>query len=377
MKNKRKEAITMSNVELGTIVNIKTGKLDANASSDSGAYPFFTCSREPLKIDTYSYDCECVLVAGNGDLNVKYYSGKFDAYQRTYIIEASDKRKLFVKYLYYFVDSIIDFIRSQSIGGVIKYIKLGDLTSLKLPLPSLERQREIAAVLDKASELVDKRKAQLAELDRLAESIFYDMFGDPVTNPKGWSHKTLSELGEWKSGGTPSRNNSGYFCGKIPWVSSGELNNMYIGNTNEHITEDAILNSNTKKIKVGSILLGMYDTAALKSSITKRIMCCNQAIAYSRLEDNVADTLFVYTVIQICKEEYKKLQRGIRQKNLNLSMIKAISIIYPPLALQQQFAERIEKIEEQKAKAKDALKESENLFQRLMQDMFNPEYHNS
>ena len=70
-------------VKLGDLTKIKTGKLDANASSEDGQYPFFTCSREPLKISNYSYDCECVLVAGNGDLNVKYYNGKFDAYQRT------------------------------------------------------------------------------------------------------------------------------------------------------------------------------------------------------------------------------------------------------------------------------------------------------
>ena len=89
-------------VKLGDLTHIRTGKLDANASSENGQYPFFTCSKEPLRIASYSYDCECVLVAGNGDLNVKYYDGKFDAYQRTYIIESADKRKLLVKYLYFF-----------------------------------------------------------------------------------------------------------------------------------------------------------------------------------------------------------------------------------------------------------------------------------
>ena len=81
---------------LGDYVSIKTGKLDDNASSENGQYPFFTCSVEPLKIDSYHYDCECVLVAGNGDLNVKYYNGKFDAYQRTYIIESNNKTVLLV-----------------------------------------------------------------------------------------------------------------------------------------------------------------------------------------------------------------------------------------------------------------------------------------
>ena len=89
----------MEYVNLGKIAKIKTGKLDANVANKNGKYPFFTCSKEPLTINTYSYDCECVLVAGNGDLNVKYYNGKFDAYQRTYIIEILDKNKYNTKYI--------------------------------------------------------------------------------------------------------------------------------------------------------------------------------------------------------------------------------------------------------------------------------------
>ena len=87
-------------LKVGNITKIRTGKLDANASSPDGKYPFFTCSKNPLKISTYSYDCECVLVAGNGDLNVKYYNGKFDAYQRTYIIEDNSNGLLYMPYLY-------------------------------------------------------------------------------------------------------------------------------------------------------------------------------------------------------------------------------------------------------------------------------------
>ena len=115
-------------VKIGDLTKIKTGKLDANASSEDGQYPFFTCSKEPLKISTYSYDCECVLVAGNGDLNVKYYNGKFDAYQRTYIIENNSDGKLYMPYLYLFMEEYVEELRRQAIGGVIKYIKLGNLT---------------------------------------------------------------------------------------------------------------------------------------------------------------------------------------------------------------------------------------------------------
>ena len=113
-------------MRLGDLVNIRTGKLDANAASENGQYPFFTCSKEPLRIDNYSYDCECVLVAGNGDLNVKYYKGRFDAYQRTYIIELKPEvTEISTYYLYLFFMLYVQELRIKSIGGIIKYIKLG------------------------------------------------------------------------------------------------------------------------------------------------------------------------------------------------------------------------------------------------------------
>ena len=187
-------------VKLGTLTRIRTGKLDANASSENGTYPFFTCSKEPLRIDSYSYDCECVLVAGNGDLNVKYYDGKFDAYQRTYIIESTDKSKLLVKYLYFFLDIYVEVLRTQSIGGVIKYIKLGNLTDALIPLPSIERQAEIIDCLEKCNALIDRRQQQLELIEQAVKSRFIELFGDPVANPHGFDKVALSELADIKIG---------------------------------------------------------------------------------------------------------------------------------------------------------------------------------
>lgn len=111
-----------------------------------------------MKISSFSYDCECCLVAGNGDLNVKYYNGKFDAYQRTYIIESLDKEKLDVMYLYFFLCSYIEVLRKQSIGGVIKYIKLGNLTDALIPIPSLEKQKKSVEILLKLKKSLMKIK---------------------------------------------------------------------------------------------------------------------------------------------------------------------------------------------------------------------------
>ena len=187
----------MNNIDfkkLGDYVKIKTGKLDANASSEYGEYPFFTCSIEPLKISSYSYDCECCLVAGNGDLNVKYYNGKFDAYQRTYIIESLDKEKLDVMYLYFFLSSYIEVLRKQSIGGVIKYIKLGNLTDALIPIPELSKQKEICQNLIKAKKILSSNENLLSKYNTLIKSRFIEMFGDnPVENGK-WKVEKLGNL---------------------------------------------------------------------------------------------------------------------------------------------------------------------------------------
>ena len=183
-------------VRLGNYVKIKTGKLDANASSTDGKYPFFTCSKEPLKISTYSYDCECVLVAGNGDLNVKYYNGKFDAYQRTYIIEDNGSGMLYIPYLYFFMERYVEELRKQSIGGVIKYIKLGNLTDAIIELPDINTQKIIVKMLRKAKSALDMRKDELGVFDNLIKSRFVEMFGNPDINEKKWNVYKMEQLCE-------------------------------------------------------------------------------------------------------------------------------------------------------------------------------------
>ena len=171
-------------VKLGELVKIRTGRLDANAASENGEYPFFTCSKEPLRISTYSYDCECILVAGNGDLNVKYYNGKFDAYQRTYIIKSNGDERLYLPYLYYFMTLYIQELRKISIGGVIKYIKLGNLTDVEISLPDIEEQKVACKKLEKIKNITDKKESQLSCLDNLIKARFVEMFKDCIESVK-------------------------------------------------------------------------------------------------------------------------------------------------------------------------------------------------
>jgi restriction endonuclease S subunit len=151
----------MNKVKLGNLASIQTGKIDVNKAVVGGRYPFFTCSREVYEIDEAPFEGKAVLVAGNGDLNVKYYEGKFNAYQRTYFLFVNNEEELLPRYLYWFLESHVGQLRLESIGSTIKYIKMGNLTEAEIPLHSLDKQKEIVEKLDNA----------FAEISSLEESL--------------------------------------------------------------------------------------------------------------------------------------------------------------------------------------------------------------
>ena len=140
------------------VTDIKTGKLDANAANSNGAYPFFTCAEDESRINTYSFDAEAVLLAGNGFFGVKWYKGKFDAYQRTYVICPVGING---RFLYYTILWLIPTISEKSRGSTIKYLRLGDIQDTELLLPPLPEQTRIVAKLE---ELISDLDAGVAEL---------------------------------------------------------------------------------------------------------------------------------------------------------------------------------------------------------------------
>lgn len=142
---------------LGEIVNISTGKLDANAAVSGGMYPFFTCSQTPSCINSYSYDTAAVLLAGNGDFNLKKFEGRFEAYQRTYVIEPLlwDLDFCFIS-----VSAEIEKITENNRGSAIPYLKLGDITNPVVWVPPLAEQRRIVAKVDELMALCDRLEVQ-------------------------------------------------------------------------------------------------------------------------------------------------------------------------------------------------------------------------
>ena len=353
--------------KLGELTKIKTGKLDANASSADGIYPFFTCSREPLRISSYSYDCECVLVAGNGELNVKYYNGKFDAYQRTYIIEALPDSGIMTYYMYHFFNQYVETLRQKSIGGIIKYIKLGDLTDAVIPIPPLSIQRSIVAELDLLHSVISKKKEQLRELDNLAQSLFYQMFGDPITNPMGWEIKKLGEVGDIVGGSTPKTSDEKNWIGINQWVSPAELKgDKYFGKTVHTISDEAA--SKLQLLPKGTVLLSSRAPIG-KLAITTQPMYCNQGFKNIVCGPSINNE-FVYGYLQLNIPRLQSLGVGATFKEISKKMVESFPIILPPLSLQQSFAAKVSAIEVQKQAITQSIHHTEALLAQRMDNYF-------
>ena len=336
-------------VKLGDLTHIRTGKLDANASSENGQYPFFTCSKEPLRIASYSYDCECVLVAGNGDLNVKYYDGKFDAYQRTYIIESADKRKLLVKYLYFFLDIYVEVLRTQSIGGVIKYIKLSNLTDALIPLPSIKRQAEIIECLEKCNTLIDTRQREIALIEQTVKSRFIELFGDPIKNTQHRPTTAFVNVVTMQRGfdlPVQDRKQSG----NIPvYGSNGVL---------DHHNQAKVCNGGVITGRSGTIGKVFYTTGAYWPLNTT-------LFSVDTHENNI-----IYLAHLVRMFNLDRFTEGTGVPTLNRNKFHSAPIIDVPIDEQNQFAAFVEQTDKSKLAVQKGLQELEILKKSLMQQYF-------
>lgn len=361
--------------KIGNLCNISTGKLDANAANENGLYPFFTCSKTPLSINSYAYDCECVLVAGNGDLNVKYYNGKFNAYQRTYILQLKNNSiNVDMRFIYAFFNLYIEELRRKSIGGIIKYIKLGDLTNAKLPCPPLSTQLTIVSELDKINELIRLKKEQLKDFDNLAQSLFYEMFGDPVENEKGWEVKKLGEVCTDIKYGTSK-----------PASEKGRYTYLRMCN----LTTDGFLDlSNTKQIDIpddeiekcivryGDILFNRTNSIELVGKTClfdkKEPMVIAGYIIRVRLNDTLLPVVLarMFNLASIKKLLRSMAKGAVNQANINSKELASIRIPLPPLFLQRLFAQRIEQIEREKSEVQKSIQDFETLLASRMQYWF-------
>ena len=152
---------------LGAMCRIRTGKLNANAQEQDGLYPFFTCDATPFRINTYAFDTEAIIISGNGSQvgHINYYNGRFNAYQRTYVLDSFNKVNL-MYILHYLKGTIRQYIFRKSKKGSVPYITLPMLTDFLIPIPPLSEQKRIVSILDRFEALTTDLQSGLpAEIE--------------------------------------------------------------------------------------------------------------------------------------------------------------------------------------------------------------------
>ena len=367
----------MEYMKLGDIVNIRTGKLNANVADEKGSYPFFTCSKKISSISSYSYDTEAVLVAGNGDLNVKYYKGKFDAYQRTYIITDNSSNQLYMPFLYFYMSAYVAQLRNQAIGGVIKYIKLQNLTEAEIRLPSIEQQKEIVKFLQIIQGVINDKKNEMSKLDELIKARFVEMFGDPVLNSNNYKNNYLEQYIEFITSG--SRGWSKYYKkdGKYWFITIKNVKNSHITKDNmQTITPPDNQEAKRTKVKEGDLLISITADLGRTGVVTKDIAdhgsYINQHLTCLRLNTDRINPVYVSYFLESSagKRQFSvKNQNGVKA-GLNFKAIKKLKILIPPLSLQNKFVNFVQQVDKSKVAVQKSLEETQTLFASLMQKYF-------
>ena len=273
------------------------------------------------------------------------------------------------KYLFYFLKDKKEYLNSLGRGATFKEISKGIVEKVIVPLPPKSTQFSIVSELDKLNELILIKKEQLKDYDTLAQSIFYEMFGDPVENEKGWEVKKIGDVCKTSSGGTPSKAHDEYYNGDILWLRSGEVGQGDIYDTEQTITLLGLENSSAKIFPVNTVVIAMYGATVGQVGILRKEMSTNQAIC-GILPNGVLTPEYLNYFLLRMKSEFLKLAIGGAQANISQQIIRKTLIPLPPLSLQKYFTCRIEQIEQQKAAIQKTITDLETLLAARMQYWF-------
>ena len=314
-----------------------------------------------------------LLISWSASLGAYLWMGD-EAYLNQHIFKVQfDKLDIDKMYLKYAVSSKLDVMANLVHGATMKHIVKSDFDKTKIPYPPKSTQLSIVSELDKLNELIRIKKEQLKDYDALAQSIFYEMFGDPVENEKGWEVKKFGDIGTLERGAGISKKD---FVEKgLPCIHYGQLHTQFGAYTRNCITH--IPNDLLPKYKIahpGDLILAITSEdveGSCKSTAwlgNYDVVVGSDAAIFHHNQDGVY--LSYYTRTKAFYNEKAKYAKGFKVTHISTKEIASISICVPPLPLQQSFAQKIEQIEHQKAAIQKTITDLETLLAARMQYWF-------
>lgn len=349
--------------------NIVISKLTDN----DGDYPLYGASGLVKHIDFYHQDKPYIGIvkdgAGVGRVNIyPAYSSLVGTMQ--YIFPKKDCLLNFIKYF------LVKLDLSHCVSGAtIPHIYFKDYGKDLIPVPSLKIQEKIVSELDKINELIRLKKEQLKDYDNLAQSIFYEMFGDPVENEKEWEVKKIGDLAIVKTGPFGSMlHKEDYITDGIPLVNPIHMKNFKIVPDMEFtISKEKACELENYMLQNNDVVFarrGDIGRCAIVSEIEKGYLCGTGSLFVRFTED--IESVFIMYIIR--SESFSKhlvsKAKGATMLNINSNTIADLEIPLPPLPLQHLFAQRIEQIERQKSAVQKSITDLETLLASRMQYWF-------
>lgn len=284
------------------------------------------------------------------------------------------KHNMNPKFIVYYSKSKPFFIEKSKYarGFKVTHIKTSDIASIPIPVPSLPTQQSIVSELDTLSGIIAECKETLKDYDSLEQSIFYDMFGDPVKNEKGWVVKKLGEVGNLARGVSKHRprNAPELLGGTMPLIQTGDVANadFFIEKYTNTYSELGVAQS--KVWKKGTLCITIAATIG-KCAILNFDACFPDSVVGFEPNNEISEKIYILFLFKNLQKILEEEAPAVAQKNINLALLNNLTVPLPPLSLQQNFASKIEAIEQMKVETKKALQEAETLFQARMDYWFN------
>ena len=344
-------------VKLGEITSIKTGKLDSNAAVSNGIYPFFTCDPSTLSIDKWAYDTEAILLAGNnasGNYTAKYYKGKFNAYQRTYIIETLNPQFASVRFMAYAMNQQLQLLKVMSTGSTTKFLTMKMLTQLTINLPQIEIQHRIASIISRYDSLIENYQKQIKLLEEAARRLYKEWFidlhfpGHENTKivdglPEGWEKKTIDDVTCKVTTGLNPRKNFVLGKGSNYYVTIKNMadNTLFLDDRCDRVDNEALEKINKRSdLKIGDILfsgIGTIGRVALVDIPTNN-WNVSESVFTLRVNDIVTKEFLYLMLLSPDMQNYcQSNAHGAAQKGIRMADLKAYSFNLPPFGVIQKF----------------------------------------
>ena len=357
--------------KLGEVCEINYGTRVVQKKDGGTIYPVYGGGGATFKMDRYNRE-DCVVVARFAMSNqcVRYVQGKFFLNDSGLSVRTKEE-KLSQKYLDKCIFSLNDKIYSLGKGVAQKNLDMKGFRHLDINYPcSKDEQSRIVEELDQLSNIIEKKRQQLSELDNLAQSIFYDMFGDPVTNEKGWEMKKLKDItSKIGSGATPKGGNESYKDEGVSLIRSLNVyNNSFKYKDLAHIDDEQASALNNVIVEIGDVLLNITGASVARCCIVPMDVLparVNQHVSIIRGKDVINNSFLNYL---LTSNAYQSLlimlskSNGATREALTKGQLESLKIILPPLTFQQLFAQKIEVIEKEKELIKQSIEKTDILY---------------